>query len=156
MPPRIAEDAVRRFADALIWNWIIVGTDAHAKNYSLLLADDQVRLAPMYDVGSALPYDVHERKLKLAMKVGGDYRVFFYRNPWPDAARELGLDGDQLVTRVRELVTLAPDVFAEAAKAPDVVALGRPMPARLVDLIADRAARCLQLIGDSRPSSESQ
>jgi hypothetical protein len=34
-----------RFADALIWNWVIGGTDAHAKNYSLLLAGDQVRLA---------------------------------------------------------------------------------------------------------------
>ena len=155
MPSRVAEDAVRRFADALIWNWMIAGTDAHTKNYSLLLADDQVRLAPMYDVASALPYDVHERKLKLAMEVGGDYRVFFYRNTWPEAAGELGMDGDQLVTRVRELATLAPDVFAEAAKSPDVVALGRPMPARLVDLIADRAARCLKLIGDAHPSSES-
>jgi serine/threonine-protein kinase HipA len=26
---------VRRFAHALIWNWLIAGTDAHAKNYSL-------------------------------------------------------------------------------------------------------------------------
>ena len=50
-----ADDAVWRFADALIWNWLIAGTDAHAKNYSLLLAEDQVRLAPLYDVASALP-----------------------------------------------------------------------------------------------------
>jgi len=154
MPPRVADDAVQRFADVLIWNWLIAGTDAHAKNYSLLLAGDQVRLAPMYDVASALPYDVHERKLKLAMKVGGDNRVFLHRNTWPDAARELGLDGDRLVTRVKELATLAPDAFAEAAKASDV-ALSRPMPPRLVDLIADRAERCLQLIGSSRPSAAS-
>jgi serine/threonine-protein kinase HipA len=147
MPPRAADDAVQRFADALIWNWVIAGTDAHAKNYSLLLADDQVRLAPMYDVASALPYEVHERKLKLAMKVGGDYRVFLHRNPWLDAARDLGLDGDLLVPRVRQLATLAPDAFADAAQAPDVATLGRPMPARLVDLVADRAARCLRLIG---------
>ena len=63
MPPRVADDAVWRFADALIWNWLIAGTDAHAKNYSLLLAEDQVRLAPLYDVASALPYGIHERKL---------------------------------------------------------------------------------------------
>ena len=55
MPPRVGEDAVRRFADALIWNWLIGGTDAHAKNYSVLLAGDQVRLAPLYDIASALP-----------------------------------------------------------------------------------------------------
>ncbi len=56
MPARESAGAVRRFADALIWNWLIAGTDAHAKNYSLLLAGDQVRLAPLYDIASALPY----------------------------------------------------------------------------------------------------
>ena len=147
MPPRIADDAVWRFADALIWNWLIAGTDAHAKNYSLLLAGDQVRLAPLYDVASALPYDVHERKLRFAMKIGGDYRVFTHRNNWREGAQELTLDTDALVDRVRVLGALVPDVFADAAKATDVEALGRPLPTRLVDLVADRAARCTRLVG---------
>ena len=71
-PPRMR---CARFADALIWNWLIAGTDAHAKNYSLLLAGGQVRLAPLYDIASALPYGTHERKLRFAMKIGGDYGV---------------------------------------------------------------------------------
>jgi serine/threonine-protein kinase HipA len=146
MPPRVADAAVRRFADALIWNWLIAGTDAHAKNYSLLLADDQVRMAPLYDIASALPYGAHEKKLRLAMKIGGDYRVFPYRNTWPVAARDLGLNADALVNRVRELATAAPNVFADAAKAPDVAVLGRDLPSRLVDLVADRATWCMQLI----------
>jgi serine/threonine-protein kinase HipA len=62
--------AVRRFADALIWKRLIGGTDAHAKNYSILLAADQARLAPLYDIASALPYGRHERKLRLAMRSG--------------------------------------------------------------------------------------
>ena len=75
---------MRRFADALIWNWLIAGTDAHAKNYSLLLAGAQVRLAPLYDVASALPYpDLHVRRLRFAMKIGGDYRVELCANPGP-------------------------------------------------------------------------
>jgi serine/threonine-protein kinase HipA len=146
MPPQVAADAVRRFADALIWNWLIAGTDAHAKNYSLLLADNQVRLAPLYDIASALPYGVHEKKLRLAMKIGGDYGVFPHRNTWPAAAGDLGLDSDALVGRVRQQAALAPDVFAEAANAPDVAALDRDLPGRLVDLVADRASRCMQLI----------
>jgi serine/threonine-protein kinase HipA len=154
MPPRAADDAVWRFADALIWNWLIAGTDAHAKNYSLLLAEDQVRLAPLYDVASALPYDMHERKLRFAMKIGGDYRVFPYRNTWPEAALELALDADALVDRVRVLAALAPDVFADAAKAPDIEALGRPLPTRLVDLVADRSERCSQLVGGSAPAAD--
>jgi HipA-like C-terminal domain len=56
MPTRFAEQAVRGFADALIWNWLIAGTDAHAKNYSLLLSRGEARLAPLYDIASALPY----------------------------------------------------------------------------------------------------
>jgi serine/threonine-protein kinase HipA len=44
------DDSIWRFADALIWNWLIAGTDAHAKNYSLLLAQDRVRFAPIYHV----------------------------------------------------------------------------------------------------------
>jgi serine/threonine-protein kinase HipA len=146
MSPRVGDEAVSRFADALIWNWLIAGTDAHAKNYSLLLASDQVRLAPLYDIASALPYGTHEKKLRLAMKVGGDYGVFPSRNRWPAAAKELGLDVEVLVDRVRELGSRTPDAFVDAAKATDVVALARPMPGRLVDLIADRAARCTNLI----------
>ncbi|MGH9071463.1 MAG: type II toxin-antitoxin system HipA family toxin [Acidimicrobiales bacterium] len=147
MPPQVAEDAVWRFADALIWNWLIAGTDAHAKNYSLLLAEDQVRLAPLYDVASALPYGTHEKKLGFAMKIGGDYSVFPYRSTWPEAARELALDVDALVGRVRVLAGRAPDAFVDAAKAPEVEALGRPLGNRLVDLVADRSERCSQLVG---------
>jgi serine/threonine-protein kinase HipA len=150
MGPDVAEDAVRRFADALIWNWLIGGTDAHAKNYSLLLAGDQVRLAPLYDIASALPYGIHERRLRFAMKIGGDYRVHPQRNAWPGAAHELGLDADALVTRVRELAAVAPDAFADTVNAPEVAALGRDLPGRLLDLIADRAARCTRLL-DARP-----
>jgi len=35
-PPAAAEAEVARFADALVFNWLIAGTDAHAKNYSVL------------------------------------------------------------------------------------------------------------------------
>lgn len=153
MPPRVADDAVLRFADALIWNWLIAGTDAHAKNYSLLLARDQVRLAPLYDVASALPYGNHEKKLRLAMKIGGDYGVLPARNTWPRASRDLGLDADALMDRVHELGSLAADAFADAANAPDVVELDRPMPGALVDLVADRAVRCLRLMADPASSA---
>ena len=147
MRPGEAYAALWRFADALIWNWLIAGTDAHAKNYSILLAGDDVRLAPLYDVSSALPYGIHEKKLRLAMKVGGGYSVSPSRSTWSRAAAELGLRADELIDRARELAERAPDAFAEAANAPDVVDLGRALPAKLTDLVADRATRCLRLIG---------
>ena len=154
MPPAVAEGAVWRFVDALIWNWLIGGTDAHAKNYSLLLAGDQVRLAPLYDIASALPYGMHERKLRFAMKLGGDYRVFLQRNPWPQTARDLGLDVGELADRVGELADVAPDAFADSVSAADIVALDRGMPGKLLDLVADRAARCRSLIEPAASGTE--
>lgn len=149
MPPRVADDAVDRFADALIWNWLIAGTDAHAKNYSLLLAGDQVRLAPLYDIASALPYGAHERKLRFAMKIGGDYRVYPQRNTWPAAAREMGLDSEVLLARVFELARVASDAFADASKSPEVTILKRDLPGRLQDLVVDRIARCIKVVEGS-------
>lgn len=142
-----AERAVRGFADALIWNWLIGGTDAHAKNYSLLLAQGEVRLAPLYDIASALPYGDHEKKLRLAMKIGGDYQLNPHRNRWPDAARDLGLPAAELVARARELAANAADAFADAAKSPDVLAQESELPARLTDLVAERSGRCTRLLG---------
>lgn len=147
MPPTVARDTVARFVDALIWNWLIAGTDAHAKNYSLLLASDQLRLAPLYDIASALPYRVPQRDLRLAMKLGNDYRVTPRRNPWPRVAIDLGLDADETVERVRTLASNAADAFAEAARSPDIVDLRRGLPSRLADLVAARSVRCLQLLG---------
>lgn len=146
MVPAVADAAVWRFADALIWNWLVAGTDAHAKNYSLLLSGEEVRLAPLYDIASALPYGTHERKLRLAMKVGDSYEVYPRRNTWPAAARELGLDSGALVDRVRELAERAPAAFLEAAASPEVLALGRGLPSKLSALVAERAARCAKLV----------
>ena len=68
------EDDISRFIMALALNWVIAGTDAHSKNYSLLHgAGNFLRLAPAYDLASWLPYqrDANSTKVKLAMKIGG-------------------------------------------------------------------------------------
>jgi len=72
-----AEEDIGTFLDSLLFNWVIGGTDGHAKNYALLLAGGgQIRLAPLYDIASILPYaDIPVQKAKLAMKVGGKYRL---------------------------------------------------------------------------------
>ena len=80
------------------------------------------------------------------MKIGGDYRMHPWRNTWPAAARELGLDPDETVQRVDALAAQAPDAFADAASTDDVSGLARDLPGRLVDLVADRVARCRALL----------
>lgn len=72
------EEDVSRFVMALAINWVIYGSDAHSKNYSLIhVLGSYLRLAPLYDIASNLPYEGNpkSRKHKLAMKVGGDYQL---------------------------------------------------------------------------------
>lgn len=147
MPASGALDAVRRFADALIFNWLIGGTDAHAKNYSLLLSGDQVRLAPLYDLGSALPYGMDAHRLRFAMKLGSNYDVLPYRDPWADAAVDLGLPGDAVHDRVVTLARELPDALAAAAAEDTVRSLDRPLPDRLLSTVTARVKWCLTLLG---------
>jgi serine/threonine-protein kinase HipA len=61
-----------RIMEAVAFNYLILGTDAHAKNYSLLLGrNQQVRLARLYDVASFLPYVDRHKDCRFAMKIGG-------------------------------------------------------------------------------------
>lgn len=122
--------------------WVIAGTDAHAKNYSLLLAGDQVRLAPFYDVASALPYGIAEQKMRLAMKFGNDYGVNPGSNPWRHLATALQLPEELVRSRAGRIVAAVPDAFSTAAADPAVKALGSPLPQQLVDLVASRTTRC--------------
>ena len=151
MPARDADDAVWRFADALAWNWLVGGTDAHAKNYALLLNRRDVRLAPLYDISSILPYlgepdpegvVLDERRMRMAMKVGGEADLAPPRNTWPRAAAELGLPADALVARVGSLASATPAAFAAAAADAGIAGLDSPIVQRLVERVAERAARC--------------
>lgn len=68
---------VARFIEANVFNWLIAGSDAHAKNYSILHAPGgEHRLAPLYDVISTLPYpQLAPEGAKLAMSVHGERAV---------------------------------------------------------------------------------
>jgi serine/threonine-protein kinase HipA len=90
---------------ALAFSWVIGGTDAHAKNYALLHgAGGRARLAPLYDIASTLPY-YPMQKLKLAMKVGGEYRLgFIGARHWERLGEDMGLAADETLERVRTVV----------------------------------------------------
>lgn len=143
MPSRAASEATWAFLDALAFNWLIGGTDAHAKNYSLLLSGTQVRLAPLYDVASALPYDrLDPMKLRLAMKIGGQYRLrnIVGRN-WSKLAREVAVEPDELRTRVSDLSDRLPDAFADASRSVDDD-IDSALPARLLDAVSNQTKNC--------------
>lgn len=143
-PASAATDAVNRFVDALAYNWIVGGTDAHAKNYSVLLSGFQVRLARLYDVASALPYDdLYVPRLRMAMKIGGEYGLdAVHGRHWRRFAQANRLDPDETVARIDDLATHTPDAFTTSAKDKAVRALRSKLPSCLTDRVAARAAQC--------------
>lgn len=146
MPRTQAFEATRAFLSALLWNWVIAGTDAHAKNYSLVLNQNQVRLAPFYDVASALPYALPIQKQQLAMKLGSTYQMNPVSSPWPRLAADLGLAEDDVRDHARHILKAAPDAFSSAATDPGVQSLNSSLPTRLTDLVASRTTVCAKLL----------
>lgn len=147
MLPSDARGDVENFTRALIWNWIIAGPDAHAKNYSILLAGPQVVLAPFYDVASALPYrDMSLHKLKLAMNFGSGYKVNPVSPPWPRLARDVGMREPRVRELAAGLLDAAVPAFEKAVGDPEVRAIGSTLPDRLLELVTDRVVVCRKLL----------
>lgn len=90
------EDDIYGFISGLAFNWIIYGSDAHSKNYSLIhFEGSRLFLAPLYDIASNLAHDGDPKSShrKLAMKIGGDYRLHRIDvGKWEKLAIESSLD----------------------------------------------------------------
>jgi serine/threonine-protein kinase HipA len=138
-----AETDVRTFVDALALNWLLGGTDAHAKNYSLLIGPGQVRLAPLYDLASIFAYpDVSARRAKLAMKIDGRYRLEeIHAASFRAFAPKLGLDAELLAARVRALATALPDELSTEIGRMRRAGVDHPVLARIEKEVTKRALR---------------
>ncbi|HLN10925.1 MAG TPA: type II toxin-antitoxin system HipA family toxin [Xanthobacteraceae bacterium] len=110
MPPT----EILRLLDQVIFNVIACNTDAHAKNYSVLIRAGGVSLAPLYDVMCA---DVWAHVTRnLAQKVGGNGRgEDLNGGDWQRFARGGGLGAQPVLGRVRELAQAAVSAAVPAA-----------------------------------------
>jgi serine/threonine-protein kinase HipA len=144
---------IATFIDAIAFNWLIAGTDAHAKNYSLLLSGGpRVRLAPLYDVASILPYDhIDKHRIKLSMKIGGEYRLRdIGLRQWRKLAAEMRLDESRLIARLAEMVEQIPDAVADIREATRRDGLDQPVVERLEAKLIGRAQYCAAVLaGDA-------
>jgi serine/threonine-protein kinase HipA len=140
---------VDTFTAALGFNWLIAGTDAHAKNYSLLLSGAHVRLSPLYDVASILPYDkIDLRKVKLAMKVGGEYKLSLIGlRQWQKFARDARMDADRLIETLIAMSRQLPDEAKAMQAQAREEGLAGSVVKRLVTQLLERAADCGRLLG---------
>lgn len=58
-PPQ-ARTAKQRFAECLVFSWILGHNDGHSKNFSLTHAPEASFLSPFYDLNTALPFELPE------------------------------------------------------------------------------------------------
>jgi len=114
MPPT----EIVRLLDMVILNVLACNSDAHAKNYSIMIRAGSASLAPMYDIMCG---EVWENVAKnLAQKIAGMTRGdHLSRTRWQQFARECGLNPKQVIDRID---ALAKSAIAEAELAASEVA----------------------------------
>lgn len=110
---RMSAADVLALLDLAVFNILACNTDAHAKNYSILLRGRTAALAPAYDIMCAEPYEGITRNL--AQTIAGKNRgEHLRRRHWERFFREAGLGAAPSLQRVRRL---AEAVLAQAAEA---------------------------------------
>jgi len=109
---------VVRLLDMVVFNVLTCNTDAHAKNYSIMIRGNGISLGPIYDVMCG---EVWENITKnLAQRIGGESRGEYLKGiQWKRFARECGLNPSQVLERVGSLAKAA---IAEAQVAASEVA----------------------------------
>ena len=136
------------FARAIILNWIIGGTDAHAKNFSMLIgATGRARLAPLYDVASTLPYEFNKKRLKMAAKIGGQYLLEeVYSRHWVKFAAEMRLPPAEVLDTARKMAETLPPVLAETVEEAHAHGLNHPILQRMIEVLNARSERCVCIL----------
>jgi serine/threonine-protein kinase HipA len=114
MPPT----DILRLLDMVVFNVLACNTDAHAKNYSIMIRANGASLAPLYDVMCGAVWTNVTKSL--AQTIGGTARGDQLKGShWARFARECGLNPRLVTERVG---TLAKSAMAEAACAASEVA----------------------------------
>lgn len=140
--------------DQAMFNIVVCNTDAHAKNYSLMISGKGFALAPIYDVMCAAAWDGVTRNL--AQKIAGKNRgEHLKRRHWEAFATQCGLSPSRVVGRVRQLArSVAKHVGSAAAEVAAMPAGGHPMLPRFVAAIEDRARAILLGLDEGTESRE--
>ena len=141
-------DDARTFARAIMLNWIIGGTDAHAKNFSMLIGPQgRSRLAPLYDVASMLPYNTDLRRLKMATKIGGKYLLEEVQSrQWVKFATEVRLPPAEVIGMGNTIAETLPAAFGETVDDARANGLDHPILQRMTDMLSVRSKHCARVL----------
>lgn len=140
VPEARRDESRTTFVRALVFSWMVLNTDAHAKNYSVFIRPDGIELSPLYDVSSFIPFagrpDADARGVgaafrdsNLSMRIAANYEAgqqsWF---EWEAVAREAGLDRAELTAWAAAVAEALPEL---------ITAISSALPARLqTDVVA--------------------
>lgn len=143
----------RVFMQSMIYNYLIGGTDAHAKNYSILMGlKNKFELAPLYDLTSYFPYAGRRNEVRLAMKIGGKYLLHeIFPRHFVRAAHQCTFQSDTLLAMLQQMAEQLPDLASDTAAECRAAGLEHPVFDRLVDAIRAQCevARVRLALGDA-------
>ena len=141
-------DDARTFARAIMLNWIVGGTDAHAKNFSMLIGPHgRGRLAPLYDVASILPYDADLRRLKMATKIGWKYVLDeVHSRHWAKFATEARLPSADVIDMGSTMAQMLPAAFAQIVDDARANGLDHPIQQRMIEVLNARSEHCARIL----------
>lgn len=142
-------DALDRFLRALVFNFLIGGTDAHAKNFSLIhLPGRRSFMAPLYDLISYDPYvgdEAEFRSLKMAMKIKHYEFENLMPRHWEALSGLLRKNPDQIIAVLKEFARAIPDEMASVRDRCLVEGLDHPILNEMVDRLAQRCERIIRV-----------
>jgi serine/threonine-protein kinase HipA len=159
----LAEEAdpssLERYAATLIFAWIVISTDGHAKNNSLFIQADGALLTPLYDASSVVPYlasdsdiDVEsllnraaERQMALrygASNLVGDVTAFELGR----IASRCGLSDEDLMALTASFLVSISDAISDAASAMPT-GLQTDVVGRTVEWMPIRARQAARAVG---------
>ncbi len=111
----------------------------------MLIARDQYRLAPLYDLNTQLAYSATPA-VDLSMKIGEHYRADQITGAdWEALSAEVGVDYEWLRSRLLAMAESVADELSTIARSPAIAAFGSPAIPRFMSALATwtRSARDL-------------
>lgn len=156
-------ESMLTFVKGLVFSWMMLNTDAHAKNYSVFIRPEGAQLTPLYDVSSLIPYvgrvddsrhaiGAAMRHTRLSMRIAADYEAgeqsWF---EWGAVARDAGLDRSELTSWAGSVAQALPDLVSAAASSIPSD-LQTETVARFVDRTPIRSQQVIEAINRRSPT----
>jgi len=143
-------DDVYDFLRAVGFNWVIAGTDAHPRNYSVLIRPGvDVVLAPLYDLATALLLKTRTKILDLPfpMHVAGRKRLgAIDATAWRDLAKELRVNAKRLIDELTGVANSVAQSASDVADAGEADGFNAGFCGRFSERLRTRGHECVAVL----------